>query len=543
MEQLSLFETIAPVYTTIGNAAEQLQVSTATIRNWIKEDLFELSESKKLLSQESITQFKENRVGKDKLNSRANKKNKDYHNHQKLTSKIESEISKGNFIGNDLCVEYENALSDSYKNREGIFYTPSYIVERMLQSIDTTENKLFLEPCCGCGNFIIAAIQKGIDPQNVYGFDTDVNAVRITQKRIYDLTGYHSDKIVCANFLDIAKKMPQRFDYIFTNPPWGKKISKQAKDNYAKIYEAEESNDTCSLFFFACTKLLKEKGKLGFLLPEAFFNVAQFEKARKKALSFHIERITDYGKFGNLLTRAQSIILTNEQIFQKIVCEKEDKSYTRDHESFFHLPKHIINFYTTDFDATIVDYIYSIPHKTLRNNASWALGIVTGDNKNICKKEHGKGLVPIICGKDITKEGLKQPTLFIDERLEHCQQTAPRKYYLAEEKIIYRFISDKLTFYCDKGKNYILNSANLLIIDQNFPISSEQLVDLLNSELMTWLFQSIFRTHKILRSDLEQLPIFCDYFKQHNIFCEKFFLNYLNLEKKDGTYRIKKSNN
>jgi len=57
---------------------------------------------------------------------------------------------------------------------------------------------------------------------------------------------------------------------------------------------------------------------------------------------------------------------------------------------------------------------------------------------------------------------------------------------------------------------------------------------------MNWLFQSLFNTHKVLRGDLESLPIHDGYFKIHTAFDETTYLAYLNLEKtKYGTYQIK----
>ena len=64
--------------------------------------------------------------------------------------------------GDDVSSKYESSLSDSYKNKEGIYYTPQYIVEDMLKDIVDVEDKTFLDPCCGSGNFIIEAIKKGI---------------------------------------------------------------------------------------------------------------------------------------------------------------------------------------------------------------------------------------------------------------------------------------------------------------------------------------------------------------------------------------------
>ena len=83
------------------------------------------------------------------------------------------------------------------------------------------KDALFLDPCCGSGNFLIRAIELGIRPENIYGFDTDPNAVQIAKQRIESKTGKPCNNIVCGDFLESADQISTRFKYIYTNPPWG----------------------------------------------------------------------------------------------------------------------------------------------------------------------------------------------------------------------------------------------------------------------------------------------------------------------------------
>ena len=526
---------------TTNNAAMLIGVSVATIHNWIKTGYLQTTIEGRV-SRDSIETFLQNFSGTEKLNARANKLHKDTHNHKIVSEKIAMQINSEKFNDN-LWLEYENSLSESFRNKEGIYYTPTFIVSDMLQSIKKSENETFLDPCCGAGNFIIQALEKGFSPENIYGFDTDPNAVEITKKRIFEKTGFNSENIVCADFLELAQTKKEKFTYIFTNPPWGKKLTKDKKNKYALFYRTGKSTDTSSLFFFACLNMLKKKGKLGFLLPEAFFNISIFEDARKTALTLHIERLIDYGKpFRKLLTRAQAIILRNEKANENSIveCEIEKQKKQRKQQSFCHIPKHIFNFWANGETDKIIKHIYSLPHITLINNAQWGLGVVTGSNNKICKNSYEYGLAPIFRGQDITPKGLKMPTLFISEDLSKCQQVAPIELYKSKEKLIYRFISNKLVFYYDTQQNYILNSANMLILKDNFPISGQQLADLLNCDFMNWIFENIFHTHKVLRGDLELLPIHTDYFFKNNFFNEETYLDYLKVEKNNGTYRIKR---
>jgi site-specific DNA-methyltransferase (adenine-specific) len=538
--QYNLFGEIETEVLTTNKAAMRVGVSVATIHNWIKTGYLQTT-SHGFVRQDSVETFLQNVSGTEKLRSRANKLQKDEHNHKLLSDKIERQIHSDRFSDN-LWMEYESSLSESFRNKEGIYYTPEAIISDMMQSVDSLQSETFLDPCCGCGKFIVHALEKGFAPENIYGVDTDPNAVEITKKRIFEKTGFRGENIVCRDFLEFARTTQGKFTYIFTNPPWGKKLPKETKDVYASIYKAGKSTDTSSLFVFACLNILKENGMLGFLLPEAFFNISSFEDVRKVALRLHIDRLVDYGKpFKGLLTRAQAIVLKNEPAHEHstVTCEFENQHIQRTQHSFCSTPKHIFNFWATQDTHTIIEHIYSLPHITLADHAQWGLGIVTGNNAKTCRTVCEKGFVPVFRGQDITADGLKTPALFISEDLSKCQQVAPPELYKAEEKLIYRFISNSLVFYCDTQQHYILNSANMLVLKDHFPLSGQQLADLLNSSFMNWVFANLFRTHKILRGDLELLPIHTGYFLKNKGFDEKRYLTSLGLEKDThGTYRI-----
>ena len=244
---------------TFAEAAKTLNVSVATIRNWAKKEYFVL-QTKNSITLESFDELILNVKNKSKLNSRANKSLKDSHNHEEHTKQIFVELKKvenAEFLGE----KYEKGLSDSYRNKEGVYYTDKRIVLDMMKFSGDLKRKTFCDTCCGSGNFIIEAINLGISPENIYGFDVDPVAISITKQRIFEKTGYKSDNIIHGNFLDIAQhKYHNFFDYIYTNPPWGKKLSKQEKDSYSQIFSTGKSKDTSSLFFFAAMKCLKLTG-------------------------------------------------------------------------------------------------------------------------------------------------------------------------------------------------------------------------------------------------------------------------------------------
>lgn len=544
MTQQLLFEDLQSVGLSFEDVAMQLNVSCASVRNWIKTGyLKQICQG--VVSIESFENFKNNVAGEEKLTARANKSLKDSHNQVELQNKFISLLHGAEVNSGELGSQYEEALSNSYRNKEGIYYTPLNITKHFFQYLPKDYTKLsFCDPCCGSGNFIITAIEHGIPPERIHGYDIDEVAVELTKKRIYEHTGYLSANIECLDFLESSlKPQQQTFDIIFTNPPWGKKISKKQKDMYGRAFNTGKSIDTSSLFFCACLERLKKDGYLGFLLQDAFFNVATYESARSKALSLEILSVMDFGKpFTGLLTKAKGILIKNTKSDKEniVKCDNTMGAHDRLQRSFLKNPKYIFNSNTSQNESDAISYLHSLPHVTLTGKARWGLGIVTGNNKKFVIDKPSNGYMAVYKGADINENGLSEVTMFIPNDLSLYQQVAPKDLYEAKEKLIYKFISSKLVFFCDTKQRYILNSANLVIPDEDFPISKIQLSKILSSKVMNWLFKNIFDTHKVLRSDIESLPICADYFQKYSVFSDDEFANYLGLEElESGTFRIK----
>ncbi len=471
--------------------AAALEVSLETLRNWQRLGVVERE-----VWAEQIERIKCRLTSQGRLMSRANK--------------------------------LQNA-TDAHRNREGIYYTPQWIVSDMLSSIPKSEiaGMTFLDPCCGSGNFLEQALLHGFSPHNIYGFDTDGEAVKVARKRV---KGAH---IECGDFLECATSLGIKFDYIYTNPPWGKRLNAESRALYSQLYSTPRSADTSALFMVAALGVLREGGKLGFLVQEALFNIGSFEWLREQMLQLKVEWLKDYGKpFKGLMTRAQGVVITNleRQSTDECRCTYEEQEFYRTIDSFATLPKRIINFWATPQDMMFVEKLYSASHKTLRGHAKWALGVVTGDNRRHCSTAQNEEFgVGVITGGDIYRGNLLPPTLYINGDLTRYQQSAPKEMYEAAEKLVYRFISSDLVFCVDRQQRYLLNSANCVVVSSELGATAEQVSQLLNSRVINWLFRVLFRSHKILRSDIEELPLHIGYFERYDTFDEDAYCEYIEL--------------
>ncbi len=515
---------------SLVEAAEYFHVAEVSVRNWIKSGEIRLYSGGKVKVDEVASFLR--RSGK--LNARANKMHMPAHDHLLLTQKLKENFEK--LSGGELSDMYEASLSEAYKNRHGVYYTPEEVIVELWKGVSFDKQMTFLDPSCGTGNFLLAAVDAGIHPANIHAYDVDENAVRIARKRLYEKTGYRSANIKTGNFIEefpVLQKKGMRFDRIFTNPPWGAKLTKSEQKKVADYLPEATGRDTSALFFFAALNLLRSGGQLGFLVQEALFYTGAFAGFRKRLLEYQITRLTNHGKvFGGLMTGAVSFVMKKslKRNNQEVTCFSEGEKYVRRQDSFKKNPKHIINIRTRPEEQRIIEYLYSLPHVRLENHADWGLGIVTGNNKKYISNQKKKGYIPVYKGKDILPGEIRPATQFIPSDMRLYQQVAPQELYRAKEKIIYRFIATHPVCFVDTRQRYVLNSANILIPRSSLGINARQLADILNSKLMAWLYERLFAARKILRSDLEALPLHTGFFEKNTHFNEQKYLEYLGLK-------------
>ena len=68
----------------------------------------------------------------------------------------------------------------------GQFFTPPELSIKMLEKFKDT-NGTILDPCCGAGNLLAAAIKAGFDPIKVYGIEIDEDILKIAHERLVPL--------------------------------------------------------------------------------------------------------------------------------------------------------------------------------------------------------------------------------------------------------------------------------------------------------------------------------------------------------------------
>lgn len=409
-----------------------------------------------------------------------------------------------------LGIIYQSIIIEGKKSSLGSYYTPAELVDQMIMDNIVDTGKV-LDPCCGTGQFLLKLADRIENPNRIWGSDIDSIAVRITRVNLflfYKDIDFKPNVFNKNSLLDWDEK---GFSLIATNPPWGAKIDKNNIKFLQKLYPEVESKESFSYFIAFTLKYLKEGGLYSFVLPESILYVKNHRDIRGALLNK--TSLTRIYSGGRMFKKVFSSVIRLDGILSKAVNNSvvdidtiKDK-YCVKQSRFLSNHYHIIDIYCSNRDQRIINSLYSFPHMNLEGKASWALGIVTGNNNlHIKERKDEEGMEPIYRGKDIGPLKLKAPVKFIKFHKESYQQCAPESFFRSKEKLIYKFISGNLVFAYDDSGVLTLNSANLVIPElDEYPVKA--IGALFNSKLYQFVYKKKFNALKVLRGDIEKLPI------------------------------------
>ncbi len=405
---------------------------------------------------------------------------------------------------------YQSLLTEGERNLYGQYYTCRNVINYIVGGKTLSDNETFLDPCCGSGAFLMGVHTD--NPSNLYGFDINPTAVMIASANL--LIKYRDKEFVpniyCADFLNMdlfvsgnISGLPFKFDNIYTNPPWGS----DKEGMYLKNYPLVKSKERASMVIVESLARLKDSGTLYFLLPTSLLKIKAHGDIRRYILSNSTIRQIDLynGRFDGVFTDYFSIRLTSEKTESQKYMVTNDSgnleiALSMEDQKAGNIAIEALN----NLDNSIIGKMEASCHDKL-SHSQWALGIVTGDNKNKVKKEKAEGLEPVYAGKHVCPFRLQNESAYILFDPGNFQQCAKEEFYRAPEKLIYRFIAKYPIVAYDDKQCLCLNSANILI-PQLDTISIKSVAALLNSTLYHYYYSVKFSDIKVLKGNLQELP-------------------------------------
>ena len=190
---------------------------------------------------------------------------------------------------------HQSIVNNNFKSAKkdyGIFFTPEWVVDFMINLIDVDKYIIkkditILEPACGLAQFLI-----GIKRNQPLLFKRGkLFGVEVNQDVINYLTTLNignNIKIIKDDYLLWQPDLS--FDLIIGNPPYGIpslsehypiKIDNTTKEKYKKLYETWYGKyNVYGAFIEKSIKLLKEEGQLIFIVPATFMILDEFKRLR-----------------------------------------------------------------------------------------------------------------------------------------------------------------------------------------------------------------------------------------------------------------------
>ena len=476
--------------------------------------------------------------------------------------------------------EYETHVEEKRAKRksQGIYYTPTFVTKYIVQQTvgkyleengyNPSKPPRVLDMTCGSGSFLIEAFdvidnfvakqrghaQKGeVDFHDrvrqievlhncIFGVDKDKQAVEVARLNLL-LRGLHSrEKLPMLENIRHADSLRDEglasnpiYDIIIGNPPYirAENMPREDRDFYINSNDFKVSYgrfDIFILFLERAIKLLKNGGRLGFIVPYAGLTQNYGLLLRKFILdTCAIEAIVDFSKykvFADASITTCILILRKESNLEKRIKNSvliiRQSSYDDGivnsgsllaQNIFFDTPN---NTFRLNLNNDIMRLAERVDSQSLRFGDICYLitGAVLHDSKTGASKErlisskYKKELKPYIEAKEINRYIPPVNTRFLDYRPEEMHR--PKFVELFEnEKIMIARIATEVKATLDVGSLYTDHTVDLAVRkdklvnaqSRDFKISKEEeiisrkydlryLLGVINSKIATWYLQN-----------------------------------------------------
>lgn len=224
---------------------------------------------------------------------------KNLHDHFQVISELEPE-----YAGYEISLLYQKLLPKSYREKVGIYYTPTHVVERMLDDASKLNVNLqtahVIDPSSGGAAYLAPLCRRMINkklknPNDVrkdiekrlVGIEIDPFAAWFSQFLVdcvlADLAPSKvrpKNIVTNANSLQCPKRLLNKFDYVIGNPPYGiTNLSKSLAEEYSDVLSGKAN--LYQLFFKLGFELAKESGVVHFVTPTGFISGNYFKSLRE----------------------------------------------------------------------------------------------------------------------------------------------------------------------------------------------------------------------------------------------------------------------
>ncbi len=234
-------------------------------------------------------------------------------------------------VGDDLSFLYSRLNDPEDVKRFGKFYTPTTIASYILKRLGypgTGEGTL-LDPACGAGVFLVEAARRFLVARPeahwedlvgaIQGIDLDPVAVLIARARLLEVAleagleiGEAHFRVECCDALDAdvdggtlfdgftRRPAIEKAEYVVGNPPYGKIHSSDSRIAQYRGTVYGHAN-LYGIFLALAVERMRERGRLGFVVPRSFASGLYFQNLRQHLLdTLRLDEIAVFGSRNNV---------------------------------------------------------------------------------------------------------------------------------------------------------------------------------------------------------------------------------------------------
>ena len=437
--------------------------------------------------------------------------------------------------------------SKTHRKEQGIYYTPSYIVDYIVKNTvgefvkthtpEEIKKVRILDPACGSGSFLIRAYKElenywlhnsdfaqttleseefyskrvEILKNNIFGVDLDPKAVEIAQLNLLLQISERKQRLpILQNNIKVGNSLiddpsisdrafkweeefPEimkegRFDIVIGNPPYGADLNKISKEFLTTKFKTDRTGNSASFFIWNSINILKLNGRFAMIVPKQLTYITNWKGTRNLLLDSGISQVIDVSEAFGDVELEQVIVITNKAV------KKSDKVVVgfSNGNTFEIRPIRPKWFSENRFPLWISQDNESIFEKILENavplssvaKLNWG-GMVA----KFLTSNESKDTIPCIRGRDVQRYRFKV-NWYIPKK------DIIQSYYVKGEKLLCQRIVSRF------GEKLVSNYRNARIVctytnddyyaDKtvtlvwNSSINLMYLIGLLNSKLINW---------------------------------------------------------
>lgn len=285
----------------------------------------------------------------------------------------------------------------SSEKLRGAYYTPPKIASFILHwGINGGHDADILEPSCGDGVFLECLR----DEHMLFHSVTAVEYEAVEAQKARSI-GLHDSEVITSDFHQFCLNSDKRFDLVVGNPPfiryqyYDDKQQELAGEIFKKVgLKRSKLTNSWVTFIIGCSQLLKERGKIGFVLPSELLQVSYAKQLRHYlASTFNKINIISFENLVFEEIQQEVVILlcekngTDEHLIEHLEVKDADALSQLDPRQLKFPTKHI-DFHTDKWtyyfldanELALLERVRNSGMPTLSAFADVEVGITTGAN-------------------------------------------------------------------------------------------------------------------------------------------------------------------